>query len=110
MQEQNDKGYRSLGCIDGTEVGVLPSRRGQSILVRQGEVGCHLAGLLGCTRPEIVEREGVAFLRIPHDGQVDKLLRQIVDVLISIRYAHPTLVQLQLELEREPVRTKGGAT
>ena len=36
---------------------------------------------------------------MPHDHQVDELLMELTDVFISIRYAHPTLVQLQLELD-----------
>ncbi len=113
MQKGNNKRYRCLGYIDGMEVGVLHSPRGQSILVRQGDaghqndLGCHLAGMLGCVKPEVVGREGVAFWSISHDDQADRLLRQIVDVLISIRYAHPTLVQLRLDFEEEPVATKG---
>jgi hypothetical protein len=94
----NDNGYRRLGCIGDAEVGVQHSLRGQSILIRQGDAGRCLAGLLGITAPEIVEREGVPFVRIPHTDQVDDLLKQIVEALISVRYAHPTLVQLHLEL------------
>jgi hypothetical protein len=98
-------GYHRLGHIGDAEVGVQHSLRGQSILIRQGDAGhgsdfgrC-LAGLLGIAAPEIVEREGVPFVRIPHTDQVDDLLKQVVEALISVRYAHPTLVQLHLELE-----------
>jgi hypothetical protein len=38
------------------------------------------------------------FLRIPHTLQADRLLVELVDLLISIRYAHPTLVQLEFAL------------
>ena len=125
---EKDSQYRCVGYVDETEVGVLPSRRGQSILVRRGDaghgsdfghqsdfghrgdLGHHLAGLLGCARPEVVVRGGAAFLCIPHSDPLDRQLRQVIDVLIAIRYAHPSLMQLQLELESEPVCTKGGAT
>lgn len=96
---ENDNGYHHLGHIGDAEVGVQHSLRGQNILVQQGNAGCCLAGLLGIAAPEIVEREGVPFVRIPHTDQVDDLLKQVVEALISVRYAHPTLVQLHLELE-----------
>lgn len=99
-------GYHRLGRIGDAEVGVQHSLRGQSILIRQGDAGRCLAGLLGIAAPEIVElrpepgegREGGPFVRIPHTDQVDDLLKQVVEALISVRYAHPTLVQLHLEL------------
>jgi hypothetical protein len=47
----------------------------------------------------MVRREGTCYWRIPHDRQVDNLLVQLVDLLISIRYAHPTLVQMELTLD-----------
>jgi hypothetical protein len=106
MQEGNNAMYRCLGYVDGAEVGVLHSPHGHSILVQQGDVGRHLAGLLGVARPGIVEREGIAFVHIPHSDRVDELLRQVIDVLITIRYAHPTLVQLQLQ---EPNGAAGDA-
>jgi hypothetical protein len=96
---ENDNGYHRLGRIGDAEVGVLHSLRGQSILIRQGDAGRCLAGLLGIAAPEIVEREGVPFVRIPHTDQVDDLLKQVVEALISVRYAHPTLVQLHLDLD-----------
>ncbi|HHN93822.1 MAG TPA: hypothetical protein ENK17_03560 [Anaerolineae bacterium] len=37
-------------------------------------------------------------VRIPHTDRVDDLLKQVVEALIAVRYAHPTLVQLHLEL------------
>ena len=37
--------------------------------------------------------------RIAHDRQVDDLLVQLIDLLISIRYAHPAIVQLEMSLE-----------
>ena len=96
---ENENGYHHLGRIGDAEVGVQHSLRGQSILIRQSEAARCLAGLLGVAVPEIVEREGVPFVHIPHTDQVDDLLKQIVEALISVRYAHPTLVQLHLELE-----------
>jgi hypothetical protein len=91
-------GYHHLGRIGDAEVGVQHSLRGQSILVRRGDTARHLAGLLGVTAPDVVQREGLPFLSIPHTDQVDGRLQQLVEVLISVRYAHPTLVQLHLAL------------
>ncbi len=43
------------------------------------------------------------YWRIPHSPEVDRLLTELTDLFISIRYAHPTLVQLELALdETEP--------
>ena len=42
--------------------------------------------------------DGLRYWSVPHDSRVDELLRTGIEVLISIRYLHPTFVQLQLDL------------
>lgn len=91
-------GYHRLGHIGGAEIGVRHSLRGQSILIQEGKAGWHLARLLGVAVPEVILLAGEPFLQIPHTDRVDELLKQIVEALIAIRYAHPTLVQLHLDL------------
>ena len=91
--------YYPLGHLDGSEVGVQPTLDGQDILIQDGDVGQHLASLLGFGNAEIVRQDETCYWRIVHNRQVDGLLVELIDLLISIRYSHPTLVQLQLELE-----------
>ena len=94
-----DKAFYPPGCLDGAEVGVQSTANGQDILIRHSDIGQSLACLLGFGKADIVRREDATYWRIVHDEQVDGLLVELIDLLISIRYAHPTLVQLELELE-----------
>ena len=41
-------------------------------------------------------KEDAYYWRIVHDRQVDDLLVELIDLLISIRYAHPAMVQLEM--------------
>ena len=94
-----DESYYPLGLLDGADVGVQSTSGGQDILIRQSDIGQSLACLLGFGRADIVRREDAYYWRIVHSRQVDGLIVELIDLLISIRYAHPTLVQLELELE-----------
>ena len=84
-----DQSYYPLGLLDGAEVGVQPTLDGQDILIRQSDIGQSLACLLGFGKAEIVRQEDAYYWRIVHDRQVDDLLVELIDLLISIRYAHP---------------------
>jgi hypothetical protein len=97
-----DQSYHSLGHLAGTEVGVQPTLGGQDILIQHGDMGQRLACLLAMGKTEIVRRGEALYWRVHHSQEVDRLLVEIIDLFISIRYAHPTLVQLELELD-EPV-------
>jgi hypothetical protein len=88
-----------LGWLNATAVAVQSTGGGQEILVGQGDTGQHLALLLGSGKAENVQREDCPYWRIVHDRQVDHLLVELIDVMISIRYAHPTMVQLEMVLE-----------
>ena len=68
-------------------------------MIQDGDTGQRLACLLGFGQADIIRREDGSYWRIVHDRQVDGLLVELIDLLISFRYAHPTLVQLELELE-----------
>ena len=98
-----DEPFLPLGCLDGAEVGVQPTLDGQDILIEHSDIGQSLACLLAFGKAAIARRGGSLYWRIPHNQEVDGILMELTDLLISIRYAHPTLVQLELELdEPEP--------
>ena len=91
--------YCPLGHLNGSEMGIQPTLDGQDILIQDGEAGQRLARLLGFGQAEFIRREDGGYWRISHDKQIDGLIVELIDLLISIRYAHPTLVQLELEFE-----------
>jgi hypothetical protein len=95
---QDHSGY-ALGQVGGTEVGVLRTLGGQDILVEHGDLGQRLVCLLGFGKEEIVRLGDAYYWRIVHNRQVDELLVELIDLLISIRYAHPAMVQLEMALE-----------
>ena len=94
-----DKVYHPLGLLDGADVGVQSTPDGQDILIRQSGIGQSLACLLALGKADIVRREEAYYWRITHDRQVDDLMVELIDLLISIRYAHPAMVQLEMILE-----------
>ena len=102
-----DQPYHPLGHLAGTEVGVQPSFSGQDILISRSKVGQCLACLLSPVAAEAcgehsrtMDRlDGILHWRIPHNHEVNRLLTELIDLFISIRYARPTLVQLELDLE-----------
>ena len=94
-----DESYYPLGHLDGAEVGVQSTLDGQDILIRQSDIGQSLACLLGFGKADIVRQEDAYYWRIVHNRQVDDLLVELIDLLISIRYAHPAMVQLEMVLE-----------
>jgi hypothetical protein len=85
--------------LDGSDVGVQSTADGQDILIRQSNIGQSLACLLGLGKADIVRREDAYYWRIAHNRQVDDLLVELIDLLISIRYAHPAMVQMEMILE-----------
>ena len=94
-----DEPFFPLGWLDGAEVGVQPTLDGQDILIEHSDIGQSLACLLAFGKAETARREEVLYWRIPHNDEVDGILMELIDLSISIRYAHPTLVQLELELD-----------
>ena len=95
----HDESYYPLGLLDGSDVGVQSTADGQDILIRQSDIGQSLACLLGFGKADIVRREDAYYWRIVHNRQVDDLMVELIDLLISIRYAHPAMVQLEMILE-----------
>ena len=95
----HDESFYPLGQLDGNEVGVQSAHDGQDILIRHSDIGQSLACLLGFGKAEIVRQGEAYYWRIVHNRQVDELLVELIDLLISIRYAHPAMVQLEMVLE-----------
>ena len=95
-----DEQYQLLGHVTDTEVGVQPTLDGQDIIVQHSEVGHRLACLLapGPADAQVFRRGDDLYWRIPHTRQVDRLLAELTDLFISIRYSHPKLAQLELAL------------
>ena len=90
-----------LGHLMGGEVGVQLTGDGQEILIPQSDTGRRLACLLGFGRADAVQKEERHYWLVPHSRQVDDLLVELIDLCISIRYAHPTMVQLEMVLESD---------
>jgi hypothetical protein len=88
-----------LGHLASTAVGVQPTLGGQDILIQHSAVGQRLACLLAPVAAEIDRLDGILYWRIPHIQEADHLLTELIDLFIATRYSHPTLVQLELELE-----------
>jgi hypothetical protein len=94
-----DQPYYPMGRLGGAEVGVQSTPDGQDILIRHSDVGQSLACLLGFGKADIVWRADAYYWRITHNRHVDDLMVELIDLLISIRYAHPAMVQLEMILE-----------
>ena len=93
-----DQSYYPLGHLDGAEVGVQSTLDGQDILIRHSDIGQSLACLLGLGKADIVRQEDAYYWRIIHNRQVDDLLVELIDLLITIRCAHPAMAQLEHSL------------
>lgn len=92
--------YRSLGRLDGAEVGVQLTDGGQDILIQQTPAGRALASLLLATAgdsPEAVRIGDTPYWRVPHSVPVDQVLMVLADLFIAIRYLHPSYVQLEIQ-------------
>ncbi len=85
-----------IGHVAGTAIAVRTRGTDQEILVAATGVGRALVRVLA---ENGTAREEEAYLVLPHDREIDRRLKELVDALVAIRYAHPTLVQLTLELE-----------
>ncbi len=90
---------RCLSYVGDTAVAVRHTLNGQDILIEHGHLGQRFACLLALGKADIVRLDGRTYWRIPHNRQVDDLLVELIDLLITIRYAHPAMVQLEMVLE-----------
>ncbi|HIE38213.1 MAG TPA: hypothetical protein EYP77_03935 [Anaerolineae bacterium] len=87
-----------IGHVAGTAIAVRTQGAGQEILVSATGVGRALVQILA---ENGAAREEDAYLVLSHDQEVDRRLKELADALVAIRYTHPTLVQLTLELGEE---------
>jgi hypothetical protein len=89
-----------LGSIDGARIAVQIGGTRQNILIEHSSTGRHLVRLLGAEPNHLptIQVEGVNYWTVEHHTEVDTVLKQTIDILISIRYSHPTFVQLRMEL------------
>jgi hypothetical protein len=75
---------------------------GQDILVEATSLGERLARLLaamhGADEAEPQQAGERPVLAVPHSPQLDGHLVQLIDLFIELRWAHPRLVQLELDL------------
>jgi hypothetical protein len=67
---------------------------GQRLLIPTTSQGERLAELLLDGPPE---REGDRFV-VPHSPDVDQRILDLIDTLTTVRWAHPSLTQLTLDL------------
>lgn len=83
-------------------VGVRLTERGQEIGFQQvgwsGMLGLALGGHLP-RRVEVVD--GEEFLILEHDGELDRVIYEMTNLLCHFRYLHPTMIQLELALTEE---------
>ncbi|MBN1658017.1 MAG: hypothetical protein JXA93_06420 [Anaerolineae bacterium] len=98
-QALQDRPCYSFGLLRGHRVAVLYTLDGQDILIEHGDTGQRLAALLANGQAQLVQTDDDVYWRVPHDQETDRLLVELIDLFISIRYAHPTLVQLELHLD-----------
>jgi hypothetical protein len=84
-----------IGHVAGTAIAVRPQGTGQEILVSATGVGRALVQVLA---ENGAVREEETYLVLSHNQEVDRRLKELADALVAIRYVHPTLVQLTLEL------------
>lgn len=90
--------------IAGTAVSVRPyaDGQGQDILVQATPVGERLALFLasidGGGEPAMEQVDTQPVYVIPHSRRLDEHVKELVDVLILLRWEHPRLMQLSLSL------------
>ncbi len=101
MRDNGSSDIQAIGTIGDTRIATEIRGPNQNILIQATPTGKQLAGLLGldAARARPVTVESAAYWRLPHSDGLDAFLKDLIDVLISVRYAHPTLTQLSLQLE-----------
>jgi len=92
---------KAIAQIGNTIIAVRPlNSHSQEILIQATTLGERMAHLLSeNAHPEQVE--GCEFFVIPHDEEADGRIKEIIDALVTIRYAHPHYVQLVLLAPKE---------
>jgi len=103
-------------AFDFDEVWHLPGPRSGMVGVRLTEEGQQQVGFMmsGWSRPleavlgsrivGWVEGYGRRWALVEHDENFDEFLRGLIDLLITLRYRHPTMVQLELQIGEDEAR------
>ena len=101
---EGEQSVRTLDPVGDTWLAVRhhADGLGQDILVEATPLGRRLARLLaamhGAGEPEAQQVDGRPVLAVPHSPELDRHLVQLIDLLIELRWAHPRLVQLEMDL------------
>jgi hypothetical protein len=102
---EGEQSVRTLDPVGGTWLAVRhhADGQGQDILVEATPLGRCLARLLaamhGADEAEAQQVGERSVLAVPHSPKLDGHLVQLIDLFIELRWAHPRLVQLELDLE-----------
>lgn len=101
---------RLIGEFEGATIGV-EWRDGRQVIIvslqaslcstRRGLAVRGFVDLLGADSCYYTVKDGEWRWEIVHDDQVDARLIELIDLLASIRYEHPTMLQLPLALDEE---------
>lgn len=80
--------------LGDTQICVIsdPQHGSQAIAIQDTALGHRLAAVLG----EGKLADG--YLLLEHTPEMDDLIMALVDILVSIRYSHPHLMQVQYKL------------
>ena len=95
---------RVLGAVGDTRLAARhrTDGLGQDIVIEATPLGERLAELLaamdGRAGPEPDQVDGQPALTVLHTPRLDDHLVQLIDLLIDLRWTHPRLVQLALDL------------
>jgi hypothetical protein len=101
---EGEQSIRALDPVGGTWLAVRhhADGLGQDILVEATPLGRCLARLLaamhGADEAEAQHISERPVLAVPHSPELDGHLVQLIDLFIELRWAHPRLVQLELDL------------
>ena len=101
---EGEQAVRTLDPVGDTWLAVRhhADGQGQDILVEATPLGERLAWLLaamhGAGQPKVQKVGERPVLAVPHSPELDGHLVQLIDQLIELRWAHPRLVQLELDL------------
>lgn len=101
---EGEQAVRTLDPVGDTWLAVRhhADGLGQDILVEATPLGERLAWLLaamhGAEQPELQQVGERPVLAVPHSPGLDERLVQLIDLFIELRWAHPRLVQLEMDL------------
>lgn len=85
-------------------VGVRLTDEGQQIGFLLNGWSKALEALLGSRIVSFAGTNGQRWALVEHDVDFDEFLRNLIDLLITLRYSHPTMVQLELKLTETAAR------